>query len=572
MIGRAGGEIRAALRAQPRAVARIAAWSVVEAAPAFVIGYAIAKAIGGFAADRPGAGALWLAGLAAIWMVAALGARQVVLAVADVVEPFRDRLLTTTVTATLDRVSDGHTADTTTVARTNLQVELARDALAAVITVIRGFVFTLAGVTTGLSVLSPRTLALVLPPLVAGFTLFVLSLPARARRERAYLLADEATAQTAATVVGGLRDIVACGAQDRIRARLDARIAEQAGQARALARLTAVRTAALGLGGWLPVAALLIGTPWLLRGGMSGGAVIGSLAYVTQSLIPAFTGLVNGLGASGVRLTVALDRILEQPPPVPDVPRAAVPRDGRAELRGVRFAYAPYAEPVLAGLDLRIEDGEHLAIAGPSGIGKSTLAALITGTLQPTDGSVTVGGSPAHLLDPATRVLIPQEAYVFRGTVAENLTYLAEAPLDVVQAAAASVGADELVQRLGGLGAELDPATLSAGERQLIALARAYLAPARLTVLDEATCHLDPAAEARAEQAFAARAGTLIVVAHRISSARRADRILLMDGPRTWLGTHAELLGAAPLYAELAGAWEYRLSSEGHDREGELSR
>jgi ABC-type multidrug transport system fused ATPase/permease subunit len=96
---------------------------------------------------------------------------------------------------------------------------------------------------------------------------------------------------------------------------------------------------------------------------------------------------------------------------------------------------------------------------------------------------------------------------------------------------------------------------MSAGERQLIALARAYLAPARLVILDEATCHLDPRAEATAEAAFARRGGTLVVVAHRISSALRARRVLLMDGTSVLLGSHDELVHAAPLYADLVGQW-----------------
>jgi ATP-binding cassette, subfamily B, bacterial RamB/AmfA len=109
--------------------------------------------------------------------------------------------------------------------------------------------------------------------------------------------------------------------------------------------------------------------------------------------------------------------------------------------------------------------------------------------------------------------------------------------------------------RLGGLGGWLDPAALSAGERQLMALTRAYLAPGGIAVLDEATCHLDPAAEARAEEAFARRPGTLIVVAHRVSSARRARRVLVLDGTRAVAGEHESLISRSPLYADLVGQW-----------------
>ncbi|GAA1275188.1 hypothetical protein GCM10009677_30760 [Sphaerisporangium rubeum] len=230
-------------------------------------------------------------------------------------------------------------------------------------------------------------------------------------------------------------------------------------------------------------------------------------------------------------------------------------------MRGVTFAYGLGAEPVVAGLDLEVPDGEHLAVIGPSGIGKSTVAALAAGVLRPKEGRVLIGGVPVDTLGRAalsrTRVLIPQEAYVFRGTLGENLAYLADSPGSIeLDAAVAAVGMTDLAARLGGYAAEVDPAALSQGERQLIALTRAYLSPARLVLLDEATCHLDPAAEARAEEAFARRDGTLIVVAHRLTSALRADRILVMDGSRAMSGTHAELMDASPLYRDLMGRWE----------------
>ncbi|POX40695.1 ABC transporter ATP-binding protein, partial [Streptomyces sp. Ru73] len=112
-----------------------------------------------------------------------------------------------------------------------------------------------------------------------------------------------------------------------------------------------------------------------------------------------------------------------------------------------------------------------------------------------------------------------------------------------------------LVDGLGGPSAPVDPHRLSLGERQLLALARAHLSPAPLLLLDEATCHLSPREEDRAEAALAARPGTLIVVAHRLSSARRADRVLILDGTRPTLGTHDELLIRSPLYRDLVGVW-----------------
>ena len=176
--------------------------------------------------------------------------------------------------------------------------------------------------------------------------------------------------------------------------------------------------------------------------------------------------------------------------------------------------------------------------------------------LSPGKGEVLLDGLPVAGLGRSWRILIPQEAYVFAGTLKENLTYLHSATKTELDEAAEAVGLTPLVTRLGGYGAAITPAALSAGERQLIALTRAYLPPARLVILDEATCHLDPAAEEQAETAFSRRGGTLIVIAHRLSSARRARRILVLDGARPQVGDHSSLLASSAMYADLAGQWE----------------
>ncbi|MGP4103094.1 ABC transporter ATP-binding protein [Nonomuraea sp. KM90] len=545
-----------ALRREPGQLVRLGLWSVVEAAPAFLIGHAVARAIeDGFAPAEPLVGLGWLAALGLTWLAGAVAARQVVLAVAAVAEPFRDDLLAHVVEGAL-RQEPGAGRDSAAVARAGLQVELARDAFAAVVTTVRGFVFTLVSVVLGLLTLAPETIVLVLPPFLAGLGLFLASLPALGRRQRAFLVADEHLAEAMTDMAGGLRDIEACGLRERVAGRLDRKVAAQAAAARALAGVTAVRTAALAVGGWLPVVLVLAGTPWLLDSGLGPGVIVGTLAYVTQSLAPALGGLVQGLGVSGVRLAASLGRILAMAPPAPPPGPRIRPLTSDVRFDAVTFAYGPCSAPIVEGLDLTVPEGDHLAVVGPSGAGKSTLAALVSGLLRPGEGEVLVGGVPAGRLDPAARVLIPQEAYVFRGTLLENLAYHArDAGRARVEAAVEAVGATGLVAGLGGYAAVVEPRVLSAGQRQLIALVRAYLAPAPLAVLDEATCHLDPAAEARAEDAFARRGGTLIVVAHRLSSALRARRVLLMDGPQITLGTHDELVRRSPLYADLACHW-----------------
>jgi ATP-binding cassette subfamily C protein len=567
-----------ALRRQPGAALRLAAWSVPELAPAALSGFAVARAVdAGFLAHRPAVALAWLGALAAAGAVGAIGARQSFRCLGAIVEPFRDDLVRRVVTNALARsTATGGRPDTAAVARLTHQVELVRDTYAGLLTVAQGFAVSAGGALAGLCALAPVLLLFVLPPLALGLGLFLAAFGRAASRQRAYVVAGERLAGSAGTVVGGLRDIVACGAEDQAARMVGDRVDEQARAERALARTRAVRTLSIGLGGWLPAVFLLAGSPWLLSHGLGAGAIMGALLYVLQGLHPALTTLVSGVGGGGLRFVVTLGRILEacpdEPTRVDGSPPASGPVAGtvrgstagstagssNVRLSDVTFAYGPDSEPVIRGLSLSIPAGDHLAVVGPSGIGKSTLAGLITGMIAPNAGQVRLGGVPvADLADRAHhRVLIPQAAYVFTGTLWENLAYLRlDLTEEEVGRAVDLLGAGPLVARVGGYHAGIRPDTLSAGQRQMIALVRAYLSPAPLAVLDEATCHLDPAAEARAEAAFARRGGTLVVIAHRLSSAMRARRILVLDGARTMLGDHESLLGRSWLYRDLVGHW-----------------
>jgi ATP-binding cassette, subfamily C, bacterial len=566
------------LARQPRAAAGLAAWSLMQALPALVLGWAIARATAAFLAGPAGTprGLAWLGLLAVAVLASGVASRQTYLKVATLVEPVRDDLVRMVVTGALRAaVDDQDRGDAGAVARITHQAEIVRDSLAGLLAVGLTFAFTAGSALAGLGTLVPAVLPLAVVPLAMSLALFCCLLPPLARRQRRSVLGEEAVADSAAVALAGLRDVIACGAQDQVRAELTGRVDGQAAALRGLAWLNMLRMGCLAVGGWLPLILVLTDAPSLVRHGVGPGEIVGAVSYIGGALQTALYTLTRGIGGSGIRLAITLQRIIEasgaapgpparREPGTPPLPRPAAParrpRDGRVAMRGVSFAYGPHAEPVLRDMDLDIPDGQHVAIVGPSGIGKSTLAGVLAGILRPAAGQIWLAGRPLSEVPtaelPSYRVLIPQQAYVFAGTLGENLAYLAPAagPADVA-ASAEAVGLGPLVARLGGYGADVSPAALSAGERQLIALARAHLSAAKLAILDEATCHLDAAAAERAERAFAGRPGTLIVIAHRMNSALRADRVLVLDGTRPQFGAHEALLASCPLYQDLVGQW-----------------
>ncbi|MEU9750324.1 ABC transporter ATP-binding protein [Streptomyces niveus] len=582
------------LAGRKRVLVRLGGWSLLESAQTFLGGYCLAQALDrGFLAGQTGTGLLWLAVAAASILGAGPPMRGVFTQLAELTEPLRDALVRRAVRQALrhavtDPARTDDRADTGAVSRLTHQTEIVRDSFAGLVLTVRAFVFNAVGALIGLLALAPELLLVVLPPLVLGIGLFLAALLPMASAQRAFLDADEAVAEGVGAVSAGHRDLVACGAQADAAQRTGRLIDTAERTSRVLARWAALRTVALGVAGQLPVLLLLVTTPWLLRQGVTTGALAGALTYLLQALLPALHSMMTALGAAGTRLLVVVDRFQDAtappvPPKAPDpdpdmVVEAGTPRGRRpsrtapaVEIRAVTHAYGPDSPPVLDHLHLTVRRGEHIAVVGPSGIGKSTLAGVVSGLVAPDHGTVLLGGEPVtgttaqDLAD--RRVLIPQQAYVFTGSVRDNLLHLRpDATSGELTYAIGVLGAEPLVDRLGGPDAVLDPRGLSHGERQLLALCRAYLSSAPLVLLDEATCHLDPAAEARAERAFAeraftdgarARGGALIVVAHRLSSARRADRVLVLDGTTPRFGTHEELLTSSALYRDLFGHWQH---------------
>ena len=565
-----------ALRGRGPELRRLVAWSTVQAIPAFLSGRLIAEAIDdGFLAGRLGRGFAWLGLLGLSAVVGAWATRETYLRLARIVEPFRDDLARLTVTGALRHSTQaGAAGDTAGVARLTQQVEIVRDSYAAILLVAQNFVVVTVGALLGLLTLMPEMVALVLPPLIVGVAIFLAALPRLAARRRDSILAEEHISEGMSALASDMRDVVACGAEDGAEAMVGEHIEEQARATRALARLTAVRIVAVVVGGLLPVLMILVAGPWLVARGATAGMILGALTYLLVGVQPALQRFVDVINGPGLWLVVTMRRIVETSSPqgpvadaeapsfpvLPGTSNGVTPAHQDVRLSGITFAYGPFAEPVIRDLDLAVSHEEHLAVVGPSGAGKSTLANVISGVLQPQAGEVRLGGRSLRRADPATlaqqRVLIPQEAYVFAGSLYENLAYLHEnAGRAKIDHAVDLLGMRELVERLGGYDAQLDPAALSAGERQLVTLVRAYVSPAPLVILDEASCHLDPAAEAVIEQAFALRPGTLIVIAHRISSALRAQRILVLDGTQVLHGTHEDLLERSALYRDLVGHW-----------------
>ncbi|GAA1301485.1 ABC transporter ATP-binding protein [Saccharothrix xinjiangensis] len=554
-----------ALREQRRGVAVLLGWSVLEGVPALLSGRLVALAVDrGFAAGRPWVGVGWLLAFAFVAVLGGFGLRQVFMRLGAVVEPLRDALVREVVRGVLRGGSHTRQPDASAVARITRHVEVVRDATAGVLVQARALLVTTTAALVGLVVTVSSLAWLVVLPVLAALVLFGLLLPSLARGQRRLVLADEDAATAAGTVFLGVRDVVAVGGAAHALDDVSAQVDRQASATVRMAWATSLRGVVITLGGFAPLALLLVAAPPMVRSGeLSAGEVLGAVVYLSTSVQPALRRLADTASTVVLRLVVALRRLAEAAPPVDEPTGDAAPAGHEVELRGVTFGWGAGAEPVVRSLDLVLPEGAHLAVVGPSGIGKSTLAGLVTGLVAPQAGEVLLGGAPVRSVDAALRrrvvALVPQETYLFTGTVRENLALLAPDASDArLLAAAAAVGASGVLARLGGLAGAIGHAGggLSAGEAQLLAAARVHASDADVVILDEATSSLDPAAEAVVEQAFAARGGTLVVIAHRLSSALRADLVLVMDGGPPLLGRHDELMAASGAYRDLMAAWQ----------------
>jgi len=279
--------------------------------------------------------------------------------------------------------------------------------------------------------------------------------------------------------------------------------------------------------------------------------------------ISQFYNTFQSASAALEKLSGVLEEVPDVPEPADPVPLAAA--RGEVRFDAVRFAYVE-GSVVLPGLDLTVPAGQTVALVGTTGAGKTTIAKLATRFYDPTGGAVLLDGLDLRRLASEDLhravVMVTQENYLFSGTVADNIRFgRPDATDEEVESAARSLGAHEFIAALpqaydtpvsnrGGL--------LSAGQRQLVAFARALLADPRILILDEATSSVDIGTERQIERALrrllAGR--TAFVIAHRLSTIRDADLIVVLEHGRiVEQGTHAELLESRGRYTSLYGDW-----------------
>ncbi|HEU0088582.1 MAG TPA: hypothetical protein VFQ77_13215 [Pseudonocardiaceae bacterium] len=302
-----------------RPLLALAAWSVPEALPAAISGLAVAHAVdSGFLAGRPIVGLAWLAGMLLASGIGAVGSRQVFHYLGDLVEPFRDDLIRRVVGGSLRRSVAGH-PDDGALARLTRQIEIVRDSYSGLLLVIRSFVVTVVGVVAGLLSISSTIVLLIIPPFLLGVGLFLATLGLSAVRQRAAVLAEEQLARTAGSVLAGMRDVVASGAEDRATIMVAGPIARQASAERSLATVAALRTLCFAIGGWLPLLIVMLAGPWLVSQGLTTGTIMGGLTYVLVGLQPALHTFITGVGGSGLRYVVTLGRILDATTPPPSI-------------------------------------------------------------------------------------------------------------------------------------------------------------------------------------------------------------------------------------------------------------
>lgn len=319
-------------------------------------------------------------------------------------------------------------------------------------------------------------------------------------------------------------------------------------------------------------AVVTVGAFRVLAGDLAVGSLLAVALYARTFFQP-----IQGIGMffNGYQsATAALEKIsgvLEEQPTVPEpaAPRSLPAARGAIEFDDVEFSYAT-GRVVLPGFDLSIPAGQTIALVGTTGAGKSTLAKLVSRFYDPSAGAVRLDGVDLRELsdDDLRRavVMVTQEAYLFSGTVADNIALgKPDATQDEIEAAAAAVGAHEFISALpDGYDTDVNKrgGRVSAGQRQLLSFARAFLADPRVLILDEATASLDIPSERLVQEGLTTLLAdrTAIIIAHRLSTVAIADRVLVMEHGRIIEdGSPDELIAAGGKFASLHRAWRESL-------------
>jgi ATP-binding cassette, subfamily B, bacterial len=438
---------------------------------------------------------------------------------------------------------------------------------------------TLVAVTVVLFVLDPFLAAvtlLVVVPAMAALTLWF-----RSASDRTYGRVRDRIADVLADLsenLAGIRVVTALGRR-RQNAVLHANLVGDLRDANVAAtRVGSIYGPASEWVGVVGQAVVVAVGGWMVqRGRLTVGELFAFLLYLAtffapiQQLVQLYTTYQQGRAAAQ-----KLAELFALEPHPAERPGAATlpPISGHIRLEGVRFGYDP-DRPVLDGVDLDVPAGQVVAVVGPTGAGKSTIAKLVTRSYDPQAGTVRIDGWDLRDVTLASLRsqlgVVPQEPYLFGGSLRDNIAFARpEASEEEVAEAVEAVGLGGLVARLPrGVEESVHErgVSLSAGERQLVALARAFLARPRVLVLDEATSNLDLASEQVVEAALdrLLEGRTAVIIAHRLATALRADRIVVVDGGRiVESGPHDELLRRGGRYASMHAAWSAQAPGPAH--------